>query len=207
MRLYSLVAVATAASTFGGSAWSEPVVTFADGPGTTQGGIYLADAENFGEFDTFCLETGEGLTTGFTYEYTISTDIMFKGQGIVDPLNEETAFLYTEFRDGDVPDILGDPGIDIVDVANAVQLAIWFLEESRATDDANALALVQAAQDAVNGGQWSGLGDVRVMNVWNPGHVGEEDHAKQDVLVLIPAAPTLALAAIGLLGVTSRRRL
>ncbi|HZW11208.1 MAG TPA: hypothetical protein VFF69_15000 [Phycisphaerales bacterium] len=205
MRLSELVAAAAAVSAAGGLAWAEPVVTFADGPGTTQGGIYIATTDEFGVFDTFCLETGEGLTTGFTYEYTISTDIMFKGQGIVDPLNEETAFLYTEFREGDIPDLLGDPGIDIVDLANAIQLAIWFIEESRATDDANALELVQIAQDAVNSGQWDGLGDVRVMNVWDPGHVGEEDHAKQDVLVLIPAPSALALAALGILGVSRRR--
>lgn len=206
MHRTHVATIAVATSALAGIGWAEPIVTFADGPGTTQGGIYLASTVEFGDFETFCLETGEGITLGTPYEYTISTDIMFKGQGIVDPLNAESAFLYDAFLKGNIPDLLGEPGIDIVDLANAVQLALWIIEEGRPTHDDNAFELVQAAEDAVNSGQWSGLGDYRVMNVWDVGHVGDPAHAKQDVLVLIPSSPTLALATLGLLGAVSRRR-
>jgi len=141
------------------------------------------------------------------FEYTISTDIMFNGAGIVNPLDEETAFLYTRFRDGDIPDMLGNPGISDDDLADAMQLAIWFLEESRPTDNPDALTLADLAEDAVDDGSWDGLGLVRVMNVWARGHVGEEEFARQDVLVLIPAPPVAAgLAALACIGAARRRR-
>jgi hypothetical protein len=201
-----LAAVAAAGFAVGGVAVAEPTVIFEKGPGTTQGGIYIADTDEFGTFETFCLETGEGTTMDKVFEYTISTDIMFNGNGTINPLDEETAFLYTEFRDGNIPDLLGDPGISDEDLADAMQLAIWFLEESRPTDNDDALTLVDIAQDAVDGGSWDGLGLVRVMNVWERGHVGEEEFARQDVLVLIPAPPVAGLAALACFGAARRRR-
>ncbi|HZW11207.1 MAG TPA: hypothetical protein VFF69_14995 [Phycisphaerales bacterium] len=187
-------------------AGAEPTVVFSDGPGSTQGGIYRAATTAHGSFDTFCLETGEGLSFGFVFEYTLGTDIQFQGQGQVNPLDAETAFVYTRFRDGEIRDILGKPNLPDQDLANAVQLAIWNIEEGLATNNADALKLVQAADDAIGGGQWSGLGSVRVMSNWNPGHIGDPAHAKQDTLVIVPLPSSGAIAGCGLLILGARRR-
>lgn len=204
---YRLILAGTAAAAIPASlAFADPVVSFTEGPGNTQGGIYIAHTDEFGDFETFCIESQEGMTIGFTFEYTISTDIMFNGDGTADPLDAESAYLYTQFLADEIRNILGKPNLPDDKVADAVQLALWLLEEGRATNDPNAQALAQDAEDAVNNGQWSGLGQVRVMNVWNPGHVGDPLHAKQDVLVLIPGPSSLALAGLGFGFAAVRRR-
>lgn len=197
-----MLAIAAAA----GAASAEPTVVFANGPGTTQGGIYYAATSAHGSFETFCLETGEGLSFGFTFEYTIGTEIQFMGQGQSNPLDGETAFLYTRFREDQIRAMLNKPNLPEEDLANAVQLAIWNLEEARETSNADALALVQAAHAAVNGGQWSGLGSVRVMNNWVQGHAGDPAYAKQDTLLIVPLPTGAALSGAGLLCLAARRR-
>jgi hypothetical protein len=195
-----------ALATIAGIAGAEPTVVFSDGPGSTQGGIYRAVTSDHGSFDTFCLETGEGLTFGFTFEYTLGTDIQFMGQGQINPLNSETAFVYTRFREGQIRSLLQKPNLPEQDLANAVQLAIWNIEEGAPTNNADALKLVQAAGTAIGNGDWSGLGSVRVMSNWNPGRVGDPAHAKQDTLVIVPLPSGAALAACGVAAVGIRRR-
>jgi len=202
-------AAAAAAVGFGASlGLAEPTVVFTDGPGNTEGGIFGAVTSAHGTFDTFCSEVGEGLTIGFTFEYTLSTNILYNGNGTVNALNAETAFIFTKFAGGEIRGILGKPNMPEDKMADAIQLAIWKIEGERNTFDADALALIAAAQTAIGNGTWSGLGNVRVMNNWNPGHVGERDHGKQDTLIIIPLPSAAGLASIGVLGLGAgvRRR-
>ena len=187
---------------------AEPTVVFTDGPGNTEGGIFGAVTSANGSFDTFCSEVGEGLTIGFAFEYTISTNILYNGDGTVNALNAETAFLFTKFAAGEIRGLLGKPNMPQDKMADAIQLAIWKIESERNTLDPDALALIAASQTAIGNGTWSGLGNVRVMNNWNPGHVGEQAHAKQDTLIIIPLPSPAGLASVGILGlgVAARRR-
>lgn len=204
------VVIALAITGLGGLACAEPTVVFTDGPGTTQGGIFYAESSAHGDFETFCVEIGEGLSFGFTYEYTIGTDAKYNGQdqNFTNPLDADTAFIYTKFRQDAIRSLLNKPNMTEEQLANAVQLAIWYIENAEATNNADALALVQIASDAIHDGDWSGLGNVRVINVWNPGHVGDPNHAKQDTLVIVPLPSAAGLAGAGLLclGAISRRR-
>ncbi|HZW11205.1 MAG TPA: hypothetical protein VFF69_14985 [Phycisphaerales bacterium] len=204
------VAAAAAVVGMAGVACAEPTVVFADGPGSTQGGIFHAATTAHGSFDTFCVEIGEGLSFGFTYEYTIDTDAKYNGQdqNFTNPLDADTAFIYTAFRQDQIRTLLGKPNMTDEELANAVQLAVWAIENAQSTNNADALSLVQAAADAIDGGEWSGLGSVRVLNVWDPGHVGDPAHAKQDTLVIVPLPSGAGLAGAGLLavGLVSRRR-
>lgn len=206
MARTKFVAIVAAVSGLAGAAFAEPTVVFQDGPGTTQGGIYRASSSDHGNFETFCLEMGEGMTFGVTFEYTIGTKIQFNGDGITNPLDEESAFLYTMFREDSIRDLLGKPSLPEVDLANAVQLALWNIEWDHETNNQDALALIQAAADAVANGDWDGLGLVRVMSVWGAGHVGDPAHAKQDVLVIIPLPSAAGLATAGLLALVAARR-
>lgn len=190
-----------------GIAAANPTVVYTDGAGSTQGGIFSAATSDHGTFDTFCLERGEGLSFGFTYEYGVSTDAFYGGSNTVDPLDERTAYLYTLFSANvsNIDSLLGG-GNTLEQIANAMQLAIWDIEQDQATGDADALALIAAANAAVGGGSWSGLGNVRVMNVFNPGHFGDENHAKQDTLIIVPLPSAAGLASVGLLGLAVARR-
>ncbi|MBK7405691.1 MAG: hypothetical protein IPJ41_13995 [Phycisphaerales bacterium] len=200
------VAAAAAMGLGAGVCLAEPTAVFSDGPGNTEGGIFRAVTSANGTFDTFCSEVGEGLTIGFTFEYTISTNILYNGNGTVNPLNGETAFLYTKFVAGEIRGILGNPNMPEDTMADAIQLAIWKIESERNTVDPNALALIAAAQAAIGSGAWSGLGNVRVMNNWDVGHIGEQNHSKQDTLIIVPLPPAAGLAGIGVLGLATGAR-
>lgn len=207
MRLQWVTAVAAAG--FGASAClAEPTVVFSNGPGNTQGGIFGAVTSAHGTFQTFCAEVDEGLTIGATFEYTIGTNILFNGNDTLNALNAETAFLFTSFTAGEIRGLLGKPDMPEDKMADAIQLAIWKIEGERNTTDADALALIAAAQTAIGNGTWSGLGNVRVMNNWNPGHIGERDYSRQDTLIIIPLPSAAGLAGIGVLGLGAgvRRR-
>jgi hypothetical protein len=206
MRNRQLAVIAAALTGMSGAALAEPTVVFQDGPGTTQGGIYRASTSDHGTFQTFCLELGEGMTFNKTFEYTIGTVVKFNGNGSTNPLDAETAFLYTQFREDQIRDLLGKPNMSEVDLANAVQLALWNLELDNPTSNQDALALVQAAEDAVDSGQWSGLGLVRVMGVWEPGHINDPAFGKQDVLVIIPLPSAAGLATAAMLTLVAVRR-
>lgn len=187
---------------------AEPTVVFSDAAGTTNGGSFVAATSDHGTFITFCLEYEEDLDIngGTTYEYVISTEAKFNGNGSVDPLDARSAFLFQNFNDGEIRNILGDQGLSDDEVANAMQIALWDIEEEIADfsghpDYSNAQALITAAQSAIDGGSWSGLGNVRVMQIWDVGQIGEEDGAHQDTLIIVPLPSGFALAGLGLFGV------
>lgn len=202
------VAAVAALGVSGSVGLAEPTVVFTDGPGNTQGGIFLAATSDHGNFKTFCAEVGEEMSIGFTYEYTLSTNIVYNGNGSTNALNSETAFLFTRFTEGRIRNILNKPNMPEDKMADAIQLAIWKIEGERNTFDPDALTLIAAAQTAIGDGSWSGLANVRVMNIWNPGQVGEQDGAKQDTLIIIPLPSAAGLATLGILGlgVVGRRR-
>lgn len=213
MHCSHIACVAGASLAIAAAASADQTVVFSDGPGDTNGGIFNAQTSDHGNFQTFCLEFREQLdiNAGTRYEYVISTETKFNGNGTTDPLDSRSAYLYQEFRNGEIRDLLGDQGLTDTEVANAMQIALWDIESqgvdfSNYPDYQNAQDLIAIAQDAVDSGRWSGLGNVRVMQNWVQGMVDTEEGARQDTLIIIPLPSSVGLAGLGLFGLASFRR-
>jgi hypothetical protein len=142
--------------------------------------------------------------------------------GNYDPLDARSAYLYTQFHRGVLSNYHYDltqlpPNDDRVDSAKALQLALWRLEgeltgsllaayttgngavyqQARAwVEEAN--KWVAGFDDATGHHQWSGLGQVRVLNLWYLDGRGNRVNA-QDQLIMIPLPPAVWIG-LGLLG-------
>jgi hypothetical protein len=82
---------------------------------------------------------------------------------------------------------------------------MWFIEQESATPLlGKSLLFYTEANTAVTTGLWTGLGDVRVLNLYTlDGNVRTN---YQDVLVMVPAPSALALMGVGVLVAGRRRR-
>ncbi|HIJ71727.1 MAG TPA: hypothetical protein HPP87_10250 [Planctomycetes bacterium] len=149
-------------------------------------------------FRTFCLESGEYFRSGRTYYADISTAAVMGGESVSDPLDEKTAYIYTRYINGEYA------GVSELDV----QKAIWYLEDE---DGGVNNSLVSEAAAAVSSGAWSGIGDVRVMNLWQCYDPQTDTYSgwAQDQLItvsVIPAPSAIMLSSVGLLAVRWLRR-
>ena len=52
--------------------------------------------------------------------------------------------------------------------AEALQNAIWWIEGEGGSNAGQAGLWITEAQDAIDLGDWSGIGNVRVLNMWVP---------------------------------------
>lgn len=178
------------------------IIKLYDGPGTTGGGEFKVYKSGQYLFDTFCLETDEYFNYGADLVVaSITENAIAGGSGgpEPDPIDPRTAYLYYHFRMGDLKDYnYSDPN-GRVNSANDLQQAIWYIEGE--TPGVNNY-FVELAQSKIESGEWSGLGNVRVMNLTDA--VGNK---KQDQLVLVPEPSTLLLLGSGLLALGLLMRL
>ncbi|RJP33331.1 MAG: hypothetical protein C4547_12555 [Phycisphaerales bacterium] len=189
----------------------------------------LASDKSGDSLQTFCVEYQEHIAPPREYWADITTYATGgggspdgnKGPGgsPSDDLEPETAYLYTLFRNGSLftAGYESTPSPDRENDARALQIAIWLLEGERSeaqlvgeTNLAQGKAWRNQAVAAVDNGDWTGLGNVRVLNLW-----GDRDRKnwrnewffKQDQLIMIPSpgAAILAVMGMGLFGFTRRR--
>jgi hypothetical protein len=127
------------------------------------------------------------------------------GKTYGDNLEQATAYLYTRFAKGilsnyDYIDLGGQRALD----AGELQEAIWSLEEGSAADGQAAIWIAEAS-NAIGSGAWTGIGGVRILNMYEPIDDPENGPGRvlrQDQLYLVPtpAAALLGLPLLGLLG-------
>ncbi len=203
------------------------VIRLSDGTGSLagvyNGSVISGPGAASGSFQTFCLEKFEyfGSHTQDLYVKSVSTATqnatggpstatkVSGGAAGSDSLSAQTAYLFTQFYSNQAT-YAGS-----LSLANSMQRAVWFLEGELAGSDLTAYNAdtkakewVSAANTAVSNGLWSGLGNVRVLNLYT--NASYTSHS-QDQLYMVTAVPepqtyALMLAGLGLIGTIARRR-
>ena len=174
-------------------------------------------------FQTFCIEENEHLWFGYDYDCVLNTEATLGGRGGavngVDPICPQTAYLYTLFIDEALSnyDFTNASSERTTDGTELAEL-IHYLEEEISVAPvvgSKAYAWLTDANNAVNNGTWVGLGNVRVLNLYdydNSDPIGDETYTtfRQDILVIsepvVPEPITMGLLAVGGLMVFRKKR-
>ena len=156
-----------------------------------------------GPFESFCMEKTEYITMGSTYDVQLNTEVLLGGpnNGPVGPsggdlVDPRTAYLYTNFRAGTLTGYDYTPGTGRSTSAQALQDVIWYLEDE-AAQTWTAGSLQDTFYTAAQNAHWTDVGNVRVLNVFDVGHIGDPQYRHQDLLATIPAPGALLLASLG----------
>ena len=162
-----------------------------------------------GPYSSFCLEKHEYIFTHMTFDVGVAVEALTGGVNYGptgplggDALNPLTAYLYTEFRNGTLAGYNYTPGAGRAASAGALQDVIWYLEDeaSKTWTDGDDSLQDQFFAAAIGSG-WTDIGNVRVLNVYFPGHLGDLAYKAQDQLVLVtPTVPAPGAILIGSLG-------
>ena len=208
-RMYLIWLILTITVVFTGSqSYAYPVnvgdmITLTDSYGSTRGGEFTVTGLGY-TFQTFCVEVAEFLAFGIPFEVVgINSAAVWGGVGPGgDPLGFGTAYLFSKFDAGVLSLYDYVPGAGRVASANALQNAIWKLEDEGGPGNAYYEGLAA-------GSGWVDIGNVRVLNLeWtvNSGshYIGER---AQDILVTVPEPGILILLGIALsaVGLAARR--
>jgi hypothetical protein len=214
MAAISTLAAAGAAQAGGDNINVGDVIRFRDGPGNSTGGEFhvarAGNESNANLFTTFCLQRTEHMDFHVAGFNVIGVSTQTRASLPLTNLAPQVAYLYTQFRAGTLANataFAGDGvygGTDHEADANALQNTIWSFMGQTFTDS----AAVQALRTQANNSGWTGVGNVRILNLtWatNRGHGGAGTDA-QDMLTLIPlpTGAALGLAGMGLLAIRRR---
>jgi len=202
-----LVCVVSVCLALASSAFAAGTVTYLEhGLGNSPGGEFIFQTSGIPGYDgsqlkTFCLEWNEYIWKGGTYNVDIGKVAKQGGVGGFDaslggdPLDPKTAYLYYHYSQHDLVGWTNDQ-----DSANALQYAIWYLEDET-TLPLNAGAMAKAntfLADASTSG-WKDTGPVWVLNLYYS-WPGCGNIPCQDQLILLPPVPVPASILIGLIG-------
>lgn len=172
-------------------------VKFGDRAGSPGGEFLLTVSDTPGgspidQFITFCVQMTQYMN--FSDTFVVNAVSTAPDDQSTD-LDQRTAYLYSSFRAGTLAGYT--PGN--ATSANLLQNAIWYFEGENVGNQSGNM-FVQAGNDAVANG-WSGLGNVRVLNLSYL-----DGRPAQDQLTTVPEPSTLALLASGVAGLYFRRR-
>ncbi len=150
-------------------------------------GVQVTDGQYVGDFQTFCVQRHEYISLHKEYQFDVSTSA--EGPTGSDPISAETAYLFTNFWHGTLSNYDLTLGAGRVASAVALQDALWVLEgEKASTTNVQANTWIAEAQNAVLNNLWSGVGNVRVLNVYRYGQNNRIKYG-QDQLVVLPDPP------------------
>ncbi|MBN1358979.1 MAG: hypothetical protein JW993_00225 [Sedimentisphaerales bacterium] len=162
-----------------------------------------------GPYSSFCIEKGEVVYAHLTYDVSVNIEALNGGvnHGPTGPLGGDTldpltAYLYSEFRNGTLADYDYTPGAGRAASAGALQDVIWFIEDEagKTWTDGDSSLRDRFYTAAINSG-WTDIRDVRVLNLYAQGHLGDSRYKAQDQLMrLAPKVPAPGAILIGSLG-------
>lgn len=169
---------------------------------------YTSDFPGYSNsFQTFCLERDEYVSSANIWVSTQNAALTGFGSHAYlggnntdsgDDLDSRTAYLYYQFATGALSGYdYNNSGYGREYSAGQLQKAIWYIEEEMDnlwSGNTLAWAWIQEAENATN---WSGIGDVRVLQMNIDAECGCS--YKQDFIYLQPV-PTPAAVILGVLG-------
>lgn len=196
ISIFALVSLISLPFAFGYPVYQGDIVTLSDSTGSGPGGEFRVSKGAF-SFKTFCLELDEYVMPPYTVKVgSIGTAAIAGGFGgpSPDPLDARTAYLYYHFAKGD----LTGYNYGSTASADALQAAIWYIEQEGGANN----TFVALAQAAIDSNKWSGLGNVRALNLVNK----DTGANQQSLLTLVPEPMTMILFGLGLVGLAGLRR-
>ena len=235
----TLVRSALAVALLVGTQWAAAevvtgtIVKFADGVGDSPGGAFngsvISGASGTwnNSFQSFCLEYNEHISLGSTpFKVGGVTNHTVNAAGAYgtysgtevghtstqDPISASTAWLFTQFFTTNLSNASIWGHASQAAKNTAVQQAIWSMEgESFGSMSSLAVTYKNMANAAVVSGAWSGIGHVRVLNLYSQDSHGHYTVNAQDQLYMVTTVPepetyALMLAGLALVGGIARRR-
>jgi len=158
------------------------------------GGVFkFTDVTQGFDFFTYCIELNEYISAGDTYYANVTNAAIpgGVGGGDPDPIDARTAWLFSQFTLGTLPNYTGDNASQ-----TGLQNAIWY-EEQEITNLPAGLATTFWNESSGA----SGLYGVSVLDLWESHNGGVYSDPAQDVLFMaVPEPSTIVLLGLGLTG-------